>query len=149
MYCPRHPLLGHGPLDLGRDVQQQRAIFLEMMQATPVPEDVTATPGELGGVQVVHIDVSSGDPATVIFYLNGGAYAIGSAGSSVPMASDLARRAGIRAISADYRLAPESPYPAALEDAVAAYAGLQRAGTTSTWVAIAGESPGQALRPRH
>jgi predicted TIM-barrel fold metal-dependent hydrolase len=63
--------------------------------------------------------VSGADAAKVILYLHGGAHAIGSAASSVGLASDLARRAGARLVSVDYRLAPEHPHPAAVEDAVA------------------------------
>jgi hypothetical protein len=73
-------LLRDAPLDLGGDVRQQREIFEQMMQLVPVPEDVAPTEGTLGGVPVVHIDVSGADPAHVIFYLHGGAYAIGPAG---------------------------------------------------------------------
>jgi hypothetical protein len=117
-------LLREGPLDLGGDVAQQRAIFDEMMAAIPVPDDVAASPGSLGGISVVDVTVSGVDTAKVILYLHGGAYAIGSAASSVRLASDLARRAGARLVSVDYRLAPEHPHPAAVEDAVAAYRGL-------------------------
>jgi acetyl esterase/lipase len=84
-------LLRDGPLDLGGDVSQQRAIFDEMMAAIPVPEDVTASPGSLGGIRVVDVTVSGADPAKVILYLHGGAFAIGSAASSVGLVSDLAR----------------------------------------------------------
>ncbi len=137
-------MLRDGPLDLGGDVQQQRPIFTEMMRATPIPDDVTATPGTFGDVPVVHIDLSGRDPAGVIFYLHGGAYAIGSADSSVGLASDLARRSGTRAVSVDYRLAPESPYPAALEDAIAAYAALVEEVAVAQ-IVIAGESAGAGL----
>ena len=105
-------MLRDAPLDVGGDVAQQREIFAQMMAEVPVPGDVTATPGTLGGVPVVDVDVPGADPTRVIFYLHGGAYAIGSADASVGLASDLARRAGMRAVSVDYRLAPEHPYPA-------------------------------------
>lgn len=85
-------MLRDAPLDLGGDVQQQREIFEQMMQQTPAPDDIAATAGTLGGVPVVHIDVPGADPARVIFYVHGGAYAVGSADSSVVLASDLARR---------------------------------------------------------
>jgi monoterpene epsilon-lactone hydrolase len=138
-------LLREAPLDLGGDVDEQRAIFEEMMAAIPVSADVTATPGTLGGIPVVTVDVAGTDTSSVILYLHGGAYAIGSAAESVGLASDLSRRAGTRLVSVDYRLAPEHPYPAGLEDAVAAYRGLLDGGLSPSRIAIAGESAGGGL----
>jgi monoterpene epsilon-lactone hydrolase len=139
-------MLGEGPLDLGGDLLEQRPIFEQMMAATPVPDDVTTTSGTLGDVPVVTIDVegiSAND--TVILYFHGGAYAVGSAASSVGLASNLGRHARARVISVDYRLAPEHPYPAALEDAVAAYRALLDDDYEPSRVAIAGESSGAGL----
>jgi epsilon-lactone hydrolase len=93
----------------------------------------------------VNVDVKGADPGRVILYIHGGAYAIGTAASSVPLASDLARRVGAHLVALDYRLAPESPYPAALEDAVAAYGGLLESGLSASRIAIAGESAGAGL----
>jgi monoterpene epsilon-lactone hydrolase len=138
-------LLREGPLDLGGDVSQQRAIFDEMMAAIPVPDDVAASAGSLGGISVVDVTVPGVETAKVILYLHGGAYAIGSAGSSVGLASDLARRAGARLVSVDYRLAPEHPHPAAVEDAVAAYRGLLGSEPAPVAIALAGESAGAGL----
>ncbi len=138
-------LLRDGPLDLGGDVERQRAIFDEMMRATPVPDDVTTSDQTYGGVPAVAVDVEGVDPRTLIVYLHGGAYAIGSAAGSVPLASDLARRAGARLVSVDYRLAPEHPHPAALHDAVAAYADILRREPPGTRIALAGESAGAGL----
>jgi epsilon-lactone hydrolase len=121
-------LLRDAPLDLGGDVTEQRVIFEEMMAAIPLPADVTTSPGSLGGIPVVNVETASADHASVIFYLHGGAYAIGAAASSVGLASDLARRAGARLVTVDYRLAPEHPHPAAIDDAVAAYRGLLDSG---------------------
>jgi monoterpene epsilon-lactone hydrolase len=138
-------LLRAAPLDLGGDVNEQRIIFEEMMAAIPLPADVTSSPGRLGGIPVVDVDVAGADSTKVILYLHGGAYAIGSAAASVGLASDLARRAGIRLVSVDYRLAPENPNPAALEDAVAAYRALLHSGMSASRIAIAGESAGGGL----
>jgi len=138
-------LLRTGPLDLGGDVSEQRLIFEEMMGATQVAADVTASPGSLGGIPVVNIDVDSVEPKVVILYFHGGAYAVGTAASSVGLASDLGRRARARVVSVDYRLAPEHPYPAALEDAVDAYRGLLASGVSTSVIAIAGESAGAGL----
>jgi acetyl esterase/lipase len=138
-------LLRDAPLDLGGDVAEQRVIFEEMMAAIPVPADVTTSAGSLGGIAVVNVEVAGADPEGVIFYLHGGAYAIGTAASSVGLASDLARRAGARLVTVDYRLAPEHPYPAAIDDAVAAYRGLLDSGVAASAIAIAGESAGAGL----
>jgi monoterpene epsilon-lactone hydrolase len=138
-------MLREAPLNLGGDVDEQRAIFAEMMAATPVPADVTATAGTIGGVPVVTVDVAGTDAGAVILYLHGGAYAIGSAAASVGLASDLSRRAGTRLVSVDYRLAPEHPHPAAVQDALAAYLGLLDRGQPPSRIAIAGESAGAGL----
>ncbi|HEX4672175.1 MAG TPA: alpha/beta hydrolase [Solirubrobacteraceae bacterium] len=138
-------LLRDAPLDLGGDVAEQRVIFEEMMGAIPVAADVTTSSGSLGGIPVVNVDVAGADREWVIFYLHGGAYAIGTAASSVGLASDLARRVGAQLVSVDYRLAPEHPYPAAIDDAVAAYRGLLDSGVAASAIAIAGESAGAGL----
>ena len=138
-------LLRDAPLDLGGEVAEQRIIFEEMMAAIPVPGDVTTSSGSLGGIGIVNVEAAGADHAKVIFYLHGGAYAIGTAASSVGLASDLARRVGARLVSVDYRLAPEHPHPAALDDAVAAYRGLLDSGVAATAIAIAGESAGAGL----
>ena len=138
-------LLRDAPLDLGGDVAEQRVIFEEMMAAIAVAADVTTSSGSLGGIPVLNVEVAGADHAGVIFYLHGGAYAIGAAASSVGLASDLARRAGARLVTVDYRLAPEHPHPAAIDDAVAAYRGLLDSGVAASAIAIAGESAGAGL----
>ena len=81
----------------------------------------------------------------MILYFHGGVYVIGSAATSVPLVSDLARRAQARALTVDYRLAPEHPYPAAVDDARAAYEGLLAQGVDAGQIALAGESAGSGL----
>jgi acetyl esterase/lipase len=81
----------------------------------------------------------------VILYFHGGVYVIGSAAFSVPLVGDLVRRTGTKAITLEYRLAPEHPYPAAVEDARAAYEGLLAQGIAPTQIALAGESAGGGL----
>ena len=73
-------LLRDGPLDLGGDVAEQRVIFEEMMAAIPVPADVTTSSRSLGGIPVINVEAAGADPTRIIFYLHGGAYAIGTAG---------------------------------------------------------------------
>ena len=138
-------LLRHGPLDVGGDVTEQRAIFHDMISSVPLPEDVSAKPGELGGVPVVTVQTPDNDPSLVVLYFHGGAYALGSAADSVGLAADVSRRVGARAITVDYRLAPEHPFPAAVDDAVAAYRALLADGVPASRIAFVGESAGGGL----
>lgn len=82
---------------------------------------------------------------TVILYLHGGAYLGGSPRTHRGMLARLARAAGCRVLALDYRLAPEHPYPAPLEDAVAAYRALLAKGTKPEQIVIAGDSAGGNL----
>ena len=138
-------LLRHGPLDVGGDVAEQRKIFHEMISSVPLPDDVSTTQGELGGVPVVTVRTPDPDPAAVILYFHGGAYALGSAPDSVGLAADVSRRAHAKAISVDYRLAPEHPFPAAVDDALAAYGALLEEGVPAENIAFVGESAGGGL----
>jgi monoterpene epsilon-lactone hydrolase len=138
-------LLRHGPLDLGGDLAVQRAAFHDLIASVPLPDDVSTTPGLLGDVPVVTVETPGNDPSAVLLYFHGGAYALGSAADSAGLAADLARRAGARAISVDYRLAPEHPFPAALDDAVGAYRALLKDGTPSSEITFVGESAGGGL----
>lgn len=81
----------------------------------------------------------------VVLYLHGGGYVIGSPRSHRHLAAAIARAAGTRALLLDYRLAPEHPFPAALEDAVAAYQWLLRTGIAERRIVVAGDSAGGGL----
>jgi epsilon-lactone hydrolase len=81
----------------------------------------------------------------VILWLHGGAYCLGSAATHAPLVGALAARAGIAAVLPDYRLAPEHPFPAAVEDAVAAWRGLRAEGWPAEMIALGGDSAGGGL----
>ncbi|MEU2620517.1 alpha/beta hydrolase [Streptomyces sp. NPDC007157] len=138
-------MLRHAPLDVGGDVAEARAVFHTMMTSIPLPPEVTTTPGRLGGVPVVTVETPGGDQSDVVLYFHGGAYAIGSAADAVGLAADVSRRVGARAVCVDYRLAPENPFPAAVEDAVAAYRALLDQGVPAARIAFVGESAGGGL----
>jgi monoterpene epsilon-lactone hydrolase len=138
-------LLREAPLDIGGDVTEQRALFHEMISSIPLPDDVSTKQTELGPVPVVTVETPGLDPSVVVLYFHGGAYALGSAADSVGLAADVSRRVGAKAISVDYRLAPEHPFPAAVDDAVAAYRALLDEGVPSSKVAFLGESAGGGL----
>jgi acetyl esterase/lipase len=80
-----------------------------------------------------------------ILHLHGGAYSVGALDAHQALAAHLARAAGRRVLLVDYRLAPEHPFPAALEDAASAYEWLQAEGPFPDGVALAGESAGAGL----
>ena len=138
-------ILRNAPFDLGGDVAVQRPLLEQMLTAHPLPADVRMTTGELGGVPVIFIDIDGVEPRGTIFLAHGGGFALGSARGLAGLASDLARKTGMRAVSVDYRLAPEHPYPAALQDVTAAYrALLERAGGAER-VVVSGKSAGGNL----
>ncbi len=138
-------ILRGGRLDLDADVPTLRAAFNETMKYVPVPDDVVQKPTTIGGVDAIEVTIRDADPTNVVLYFHGGVYVIGSAAASVPLASELARRAGTKAVTVDYRLAPEHPFPAAVEDARAAYEGLLEQRVDPRSIALAGESAGGGL----
>jgi acetyl esterase/lipase len=138
-------LLRELPLDLGGDLDVQRPLVEELMRQAPLPEDVTLADRTLGGIAVVDIGFHGNDADAVILYLHGGAFAMGSARAGAGLASELARRAHARSVSVDYRLAPEHPFPASVEDGLAAYRGLLGSGVAPARIAVAGESAGAGL----
>src|SRR3984957_6437644 len=136
------PLLPHAPFDLGGDVAAQRPLLEQMLTSQPLPADVRMTPADLGGIPVIFIDIADAEPRGTIFHIHGGGFALGSARGSAGLASGLARKTGMRAVSVDYRLAPEHPYPAALHDVTAAYRALLEQAGSAGPVVVSGESGG-------
>src|ERR1700704_5670958 len=138
-------ILRGGQFDTEGDVQTLRAAFSELMAQVPVAPDVQQSPVEIGGVAGVEVTVQGDEAENVILYFHGGVYVIGYAAATVPLVGDLVRRTGTKAITLEYRLAPEHPYPAAVEDARAAYEGLLAQGIAPAQIALAGESAGGGL----
>jgi acetyl esterase/lipase len=138
-------ILRNGGLDTSADVPTLRAAFDELTAQLPVPPDVQQNPVQIGGVPGVEVTIQGNKAADVILYFHGGVYVIGHATATVPLVGDLVRRTGTRAITLEYRLAPEHPYPAALKDARAAYEGLLAEGIAPGQIALAGESAGAGL----
>jgi epsilon-lactone hydrolase len=127
------------------DVSEQRRLLRELTSAQPLPTDVTVTKAALGGVPTAEITIDGIEPRHVVLYFHGGVYVLGDAFQAASLASQVGRRAGAMVISVDYRLAPEHPYPAAVDDALAAYEALLRDGTSPSDIAFAGESAGGGL----
>ena len=92
-------ILRNAPFDLGGDVAAQRPLLEQMLTSQPLPADVRMTPGDLGGIPVIFIDIADVEPRGTIFLIHGGGFALGSAGGSKGLASSLARKTGMRAVS--------------------------------------------------
>ena len=129
----------------GSDVNEQRRLFQEAISAQPLPADVTVTVAALGGVRTAEITVDGIEPRHVVLYFHGGVYVISDAFLAAALASQVGRRTHAKVISVDYRLAPEHPYPAAVDDALAAYEALLNSGIDPSDIAFAGESAGGGL----
>ena len=129
----------------GSDVHEQRRLLKELLSAQPLPAEVTVTAAALGGVPTAEITVDGIEPRHVVLYFHGGVYVMGDAFLAADLASQVGRRTHAKAISVDYRLAPEHPYPAAVDDALAAYEALLQNGIAPSDIVLAGESAGGAL----
>jgi monoterpene epsilon-lactone hydrolase len=124
-------------------VRREQAVQFEA--AFAMPAGVRAEAGNLGGVKVEWIVPDGASAAPVLFHLHGGGYVMGTPGGSRAFTTEFALRTKTRVVSVDYRLAPEHPYPAAVNDAVAAYGALLATGISPQQIAIGGESAGGGL----
>ena len=126
-------------------VQEMRDGFDELANILPTPADARVEPVDAGGVAAEMIAAPGADAARLILYLHGGGYVIGSLNSHRTLAYDLSKAAGARLLNVDYRLAPEHPFPAAVDDAVAAYRWLLESGAHPATTVIGGDSAGGGL----
>jgi monoterpene epsilon-lactone hydrolase len=121
-----------------------RASYDAMLEQVPSAESVTYSEGDVGGVSGVWCVPSSKRSEAAMLYLHGGVFVYGTARAYRHFAGQIAAQSGVPAFVADYRRAPEHPFPAALDDAVAAYRGLA-ARYDARNVAIVGDSAGGGL----
>ncbi|HET7012642.1 MAG TPA: alpha/beta hydrolase [Streptosporangiaceae bacterium] len=138
-------ILRQSAFPAGADVSEQRRQLRELLSAQPLPADVTVTAAVLGGVPTAEITVEGIEPRYTVLYFHGGVYVLGDAFLAADLASQVGRRTSAKVISVDYRLAPEHPYPAAVDDALAAYQALLDSGKDPSDIAFAGESAGGGL----
>ena len=112
----------------------------------PVPEDVRQTERTLGGRPALTLEPAGGAAVDgVLLYLHGGGYVVGTPRTHAALAAGLIRRAGVPAVLPDSRLAREPPFPAAVEDALAAYRELVAEAGGGDRVVLAGDSAGGGL----
>jgi epsilon-lactone hydrolase len=127
------------------DVSEQRRLLAELASAQPLPAGVTVTAAALGGVPTAEITVDGIEARHIVLYFHGGVYVLGDAVQPAGLAAQVGARTAAKVISVGYRLAPEHPYPAAVDDALAAYQALLAGGTAPADIVLAGESAGGAL----
>lgn len=136
----RDAFLGDMPVDVRR-----RRMDAAARRGIRVPRGVAVRTVSAGGVPSEWLEPDEVSPGRVILYLHGGGYVICSSTTHRGMAARIARASGSRLLLIDYRLAPEHPFPAALDDALVAYHHLLEAGNDPRHILIGGDSAGGGL----
>ncbi len=126
-------------------VEGIREVMDDFIGAIPLADDVSVVQEDCNGIPAEWIRASSSANDSVFLYIHGGCYISGSPGVVREFCSRLARASQCKVLCIDYRLAPEHPFPAALEDTVAAYKWLLDAGYDSAKIVVGGESAGGGL----
>ena len=131
-------------VDSGISLAERRAAIEGLCAQFPPPDGIEVEPVNAGGVASFRIGTDVGLPATVI-YLHGGGHAFGSSYGHRGVIGAVAVAAGVTALAPEYRLAPEHPFPADLEDAERAYGWMVSNGVDPSRIVIAGDSSGASL----
>lgn len=134
------------PDDPAATVEDLRAAYAEMAATHCVPEaDVTTTNVTIDRLAALWVRTPAVSEDRTVLYLHGGGYALGSPHVYRDLTSRIGRAAGARVLVPDYRLAPEHPFPAAVEDALTSYRWLLAGGASPDRIVIAGDSAGGGL----
>jgi acetyl esterase/lipase len=136
-------LLSAKPRPVGWAARRER--IDEVCSVWPPADDVKLTEVDAGGVSGEWSIVPGADTSRVLLFFHGGGYCSGSIRSHRRMVTEAGRAAGIRTLAIAYRLAPEHPFPAAFDDALAAWRFLRREGIAAAHIAIGGDSAGGGL----
>jgi acetyl esterase/lipase len=128
-----------------RSVEALRAGFAALMARMAVPDALRTAPATLGGRPALHVRPDTGSRPGTIMYFHGGSWVFGSPEAALSLTGHLVTRTGFEAYSVEYRLAPEHPFPAAIEDTLGAYRALLDGGHDPASVAFAGDSAGGGL----
>jgi monoterpene epsilon-lactone hydrolase len=138
-------MLKERPTIANPTVGEMRAGLEVLGTVFPVASDVALEPVDAGGVPAEWVTASGVAPERAVLYLHGGGYVVGSIRSHCELASRLSKAAAARVLLIGYRLAPEHPHPAAVEDATAAYRWLLSIGISAGRIVVAGDSAGGGL----
>jgi epsilon-lactone hydrolase len=128
-----------------RSVEELRAGFKALMAQMIVPDTIRTTQTTLGNRPALHVEPDNGPRAGTILYFHGGGFVFGSPETALSLTGHLVAKTGFGSYSLDYRLAPEHPFPAAIEDTLSAYRGLLDSGIDPSTIAFAGDSAGGGL----
>jgi monoterpene epsilon-lactone hydrolase len=120
-----------------------RAQFDALMEGVAPRDDVKFEAGTLGGISGVWVHPTNARPDEAILHLHGGWFSYGSANAYRHLVGQIAARVGTKAFIPDYRLAPEHPFPAAIDDTMACYRALGKSGVGR--IAVTGDSAGGDL----
>jgi len=126
-------------------IDEQRAGMEAQLANAPLPDGVTVDEIRVGAMTADWVTMPNSANGRVILYLHGGGYVMGSRRTHRELASRIARDASARVLVLEYRLAPEHPFPAAVDDAAEAYRWLRKQGVAASSIAIAGDSAGGGL----
>ncbi|MCY3734045.1 MAG: alpha/beta hydrolase [Chloroflexi bacterium] len=141
-------LLAERPLGAGNPTLEEMRAGMEA-GSFPATEAATVTPVEANGVPGEWVTVPGSDPSRRLLYVHGGGYVIGSSVTHRRLCEDIARAGGCSVLNLDYRLAPEHPFPAAVEDAIEGLKFIQSNGPDGEGAAdstfVAGDSAGGGL----
>ncbi|WP_197380409.1 alpha/beta hydrolase [Mycolicibacterium mengxianglii] len=129
----------------GQSVSEMRHGFEKMMNTLPVPDGIRVDEAPIGGRPALRVSSDTGASAGTLLYFHGGSHVVGSPRTALGLTANLVIRSGMSSISLDYRLAPEHPFPADVEDVVAAYRELLEMGQAAESIAFVGDSAGGGL----
>ncbi|MFH1339632.1 MAG: alpha/beta hydrolase [Pseudomonadota bacterium] len=125
--------------------QQRRQRIEEVGSVWPVAEDIALEAADIDGMPAEWSIAPGSDPSRVLLYFHGGGYCSGSILSHRRLVTEAGRAARVRTLAVAYRLAPEHPFPAALDDALSAWRFLRTAGIAAGHIAVGGDSAGGGL----
>jgi acetyl esterase/lipase len=119
--------------------------FANIMSFSPPPAGCKIETVNAGGTEALWVNAAKTDDKATILYIHGGGYTLGSSSTHAGLTGILSDLSQIRVLSVDYRLAPEDPHPAAVQDAVRAYRWLLQQGVPAKSIIIGGDSAGGGL----
>lgn len=136
-------LLGSKPRPIGW--QERRHRIEEVGSVWPIASDISCEEVNIGGLPAEWSIAPGSNPSCVLLYFHGGGYCSGSILSHRRLVTEAGRAAKARTLAIEYRLAPEHPFPAALDDALSAWRFLEQKGISAEHVAVGGDSAGGGL----